>query len=116
METTLQIWYERFSRVHIDSNFVSQRQMLGTLLKLGHLEAVVILWTVSDYRLKGSESLYVWGIERNIMEYPLPSLKAFKISTIKNFFRPEFKDGGYRWIASPTAKITGSAARFGWTL
>ena len=95
---------------------IFQSQMLGSLLTFAHLEAVVILWTVSDFRLKGSEALYVWGIERNIMEYPLPSLKAFKISTLKNFFQPEYKDVGYRWFASPTAKITGTAARFGWTV
>jgi hypothetical protein len=90
--------------------------MLGLLLTFDRLEAVAILWTVGDFRLKGSETLYVWGIERNIMEYPLPSLNAFKISTIKNFFQPERKENGYRWAATPTAKVTGTAARFGWIL
>ncbi|KAH6910255.1 hypothetical protein BKA70DRAFT_1272571 [Coprinopsis sp. MPI-PUGE-AT-0042] len=101
---------------NIGNDPVHLRQLLGTLLTFGRLEAVAILWTIADYRLKASEALYVWGIERNIMEYPLPSLNAFKISTIKNFFQPERKDNGYRWTAAPTAKVTGVAARFGWSL
>ncbi|KAG2015281.1 hypothetical protein CC2G_008567 [Coprinopsis cinerea AmutBmut pab1-1] len=101
---------------HIGGHVRNLPEMLTNLLTFPLLRSVGLYWT-SDLRFTGDHQLYVWGIERNIMEFELPHDRdIFRISTIRNFFEPTLLEGRHRWGATPVKPVSGIAIDLGWVL
>ncbi|KAJ2918336.1 hypothetical protein MD484_g2117, partial [Candolleomyces efflorescens] len=99
-----------------DLNKVAIRlaNLLAIALQLDHLRLLAINWVVTHNK---DISLERWGLERNIVEYPIPRPAVFKISTGLNVFEPRLKgDGKRRWQQVTIKPVGDIAMGLGWVL